>query len=141
MPTSLKKRAVEKELTLSSSQLASILADPPLSRTVMRALATDGYLVEVRHGTFDLAASVQGYQRFLDGKQAARLDDDTVSAVRLASILGIGDRWMRILADQGFLTKSGRAAYNLAASVQGYIRFVREAERQRARPGPKPRRD
>lgn len=35
---------------------------------------------------------------------------------------------MRELADKGYLAKAGRAQYDLAASVQGYIRFVREAE-------------
>lgn len=51
-----------------------------------------------------------------------------VSAARLGEVLGIGDRWVRELADQGFIVKAGYGEYALEASVQGYIRFVRESE-------------
>lgn len=55
----------------------------------------------------------------------------TVSAAQLARVLAdppFSDRWLRELSDRGFLVKAGRAQYELAASVQGYIRFVRETE-------------
>ncbi|OYW56794.1 MAG: hypothetical protein B7Y80_01545 [Hyphomicrobium sp. 32-62-53] len=54
-----------------------------------------------------------------------------VSAAELGAILAsppLGDRWLRELADRGFLVKVGRARYDLAKSVQGYLRFVRETE-------------
>lgn len=54
-----------------------------------------------------------------------------ISAAELGAILAappLGDRWLRELADRGFLVKVGRARYDLAKSVQGYLRFVRETE-------------
>lgn len=42
------------------------------------------------------------------------------------------DRWLRELADQGVLVKAGRAQYDLARSVRGYIRHIRETEVKRA---------
>lgn len=59
---------------------------------------------------------------------------ETVPAAKLAAILAsppFTDRWLRELADKGYLVKSGRAEYELAASVQGYIRFIRETEVER----------
>ncbi len=59
---------------------------------------------------------------------------ETVPAAQLAAILAsppFTDRWLRELADKGYLVKSGRAEYELAASVQGYIRFIRETEVER----------
>lgn len=59
-------------------------------------------------------------------------DPNIVTAARLAGVLGgstpFTDRWLRELADRGYLVKAGRACYDLAGSVQGYIRFVRETE-------------
>lgn len=55
----------------------------------------------------------------------------SISAAELGAILAsppFGDRWLRELADKGYLVKVGRARYDLAKSVQGYIRFVRETE-------------
>ncbi len=59
---------------------------------------------------------------------------ETVSAAKLGAILAappLGERWLRKLADEGYLVKSGRAEYELAASVQGYIRRIRETEVER----------
>ncbi len=69
-------------------------------------------------------------------KSAAKTpqEDDgpvTVSARELAAILSdkpFTDRWLRELADKGYLVRAGRARYELAASVRGYIRFIRETE-------------
>jgi phage terminase Nu1 subunit (DNA packaging protein) len=58
----------------------------------------------------------------------------SVSAAELAAILSdkpFTDRWLRELADKGYVVRAGRARYELAASVQGYIRFIRETEVER----------
>lgn len=59
----------------------------------------------------------------------------TVSAAELAAILAdppFSDRWLRELADQGYLVKAGRGTYELAASVKGYVRYVLETEVRQA---------
>lgn len=53
---------------------------------------------------------------------------EVVSSARLSAVLGVGDRWLRELAEKGFLIKVGRAQYALEPSVQGYVRFIRETE-------------
>ncbi|KAB2942951.1 MAG: hypothetical protein K8F92_16345 [Hyphomicrobium sp.] len=124
---------------MSAAKLASILATPPLTERAIRQLVERGYLVKRRRGAFDLTASVQGYQRYLyEAKAVLRRDENIVSAARLGAILAVGERWMRMLADDGYLVKTGRAEYELAASVQGYVRFVRETASAARR---KPRRD
>jgi len=64
-------------------------------------------------------------------KPAPKSQPNIVSAAYLAGVLAtppFSDRWLRKLADEGYLAKAGRGQYDLAASVQGYIRFVRETE-------------
>lgn len=59
-----------------------------------------------------------------------------VSAAELAAVLSdppFSDRWLRELADKGYLIKVGRAQYDLNKCVQGYIRFVRETEVEAAK--------
>ncbi|MEZ0219121.1 MAG: hypothetical protein ACAH22_02375 [Tardiphaga sp.] len=54
---------------------------------------------------------------------------ECVSGVELASLLAsppFSERWLRELADKGYLVKAGRAKYELAESVRGYIRYVQE---------------
>ena len=54
-----------------------------------------------------------------------------VSAAHLAAILAsppYTDRWLRELANKGYLVKSGRGEYELGSSVQGHIRYIREME-------------
>ena len=67
-------------------------------------------------------------------KKAQPAGPEMVPAAKLAAVLAsppFTDRWLRELADKGYLVKSGRAEYELAASVQGYIRFIRETEVER----------
>ncbi len=55
----------------------------------------------------------------------------TVSSAELAGILReepFTDRWLREMADRGYIVRAGRGRYDLAKSVQGYVRFVRETE-------------
>lgn len=55
----------------------------------------------------------------------------TVSAAELGAILAsppFSDRWVRELAEKGYLVRAKYARYDLAKSVQGYLRFVRETE-------------
>lgn len=54
---------------------------------------------------------------------------ETVSTARLAAILGVGESRIRQLAQQGALVRRGHGEYDLAASVQAYVRFVRRAAR------------
>jgi hypothetical protein len=55
----------------------------------------------------------------------------TVRATELAAVLSCPphtDRWLRELAEKGYLVRSGRAEYELVASVQGYIRYLLETK-------------
>lgn len=58
------------------------------------------------------------------------LDDahEKISAKMLGSLLGITERWVRELETQGFIVKVGYGKYDLAESIQGYVRYVRESE-------------
>lgn len=52
-----------------------------------------------------------------------------VSAARLAAILAdppFTSRWLRYLAEMGYLVKVGRAEYDLRESIQGYARYIRD---------------
>lgn len=65
-----------------------------------------------------------------------KIVDAVVSADELGAILAdppLGDRWLRQMADEGFLSMAGRGRYHLAASVRGYIARIRETEVERAR--------
>lgn len=46
----------------------------------------------------------------------------------LGSLLGITERWVRHLETQGFIVKASYGKYDLAESIQGYVRYVRESE-------------
>jgi phage terminase Nu1 subunit (DNA packaging protein) len=127
--TPQKKSQPAKPQTVSGSRLAAILSTPPLSERTMRELVERGYLVKVGRGQYALAPSVQGYIRFRHETEVAPgRDANIVASARLGAILGLGERWMRELADKGYLVKTGRGHYELAASVQGYNRFIRETE-------------
>ena len=47
---------------------------------------------------------------------------EAVSAGRMAAVLGVTPRWLRILADEGFAVRAGRGKYDLAGTVQGALR-------------------
>ena len=59
---------------------------------------------------------------------------EEISVKFLAETLGIGERWVQSLEKQGVLKKSGHGRYDLAASVQAYIKFKIESEVARAIP-------
>lgn len=59
---------------------------------------------------------------------------EKISGKELGAILGIGERWVRDLEKQGVIVKLGYGEYDLAASVQGYIRFKVESEVRAAKP-------
>ncbi|MGE8942687.1 hypothetical protein ACO2I3_12300 [Leptospira interrogans] len=54
--------------------------------------------------------------------------DEAVSVRLLANVLGITERWVQQLENNGVLQKSGRGRYPLAASVQAYIAWKAESE-------------
>lgn len=56
---------------------------------------------------------------------------EIVSGAVLSALLAdppFTDRWLRELADRGFIVRAGRGLYDLKKSVQGYVRFIRETE-------------
>lgn len=59
---------------------------------------------------------------------------DEISVKLLAGVLGVTERWVQQLEKQGVLKKKGRSRYDLAASVQAYIKFKVESEVARAVP-------
>jgi len=59
---------------------------------------------------------------------------EEISVKFLAEVLGVTERWVQQLEKQGVLKKSGRGRYDLAASVQAYIKFKVESEVARAVP-------
>lgn len=64
-------------------------------------------------------------------KRAPADDRSVVKGAELGRILGdppFTDRWVRELADRGYLTRVDRGLYDLEKSVKGYLRFVRETE-------------
>lgn len=85
--------------------------------------------MRVAQGKGQGRSSAQGKMK--DAEPAEVSKPERVPAAKLAAILATPpytDRWLRELADKGYLVKSGRAEYELAASVQGYIRYIRETE-------------
>jgi len=64
-------------------------------------------------------------------EKSAADDPEIVTGSRLAAVLAdppFSDRWLRQLADDGYLVKPPRGKHDLAASFRGYIRPVRETE-------------
>ena len=59
---------------------------------------------------------------------------EEISVTFLAETLGIGERWVQSLTKDGVLVKNGHGRYDLAASVQAYIKFKIESEVARATP-------
>lgn len=53
--------------------------------------------------------------------------EQTVPVRRLASMLGLTERRVQQLADEGILPKSGRGRYPLDAAVLAYVRYVQAA--------------
>jgi phage terminase Nu1 subunit (DNA packaging protein) len=47
---------------------------------------------------------------------------EAVTAARMAAVLGVTPRWLRILVDEGFAVRTGRGQYDLAGTVQGALR-------------------
>lgn len=54
----------------------------------------------------------------------------TIATAQVAKLLQISDEWVRRLTAMGYLPKVARGRYNLVAAVQGYIRFLKEAEQK-----------
>lgn len=59
---------------------------------------------------------------------------EEISVKLLAGVLGVTERWVQQLEKQGVLKKNGRSRYDLAASVQAYIKFKVESEVARVVP-------
>ena len=54
-------------------------------------------------------------------KNADEMSSVTVSAQRMGDILGVGDRMVRYLAEEGILKRNSHGKYLLVASVKNYI--------------------
>lgn len=81
---------------------------------------------------------------FRERKRASELVPKTVCAAELAALLRdppFTDRWLRDLADQGYLIKAGRGRYELAQSIRGFVRYVRETEVKASNPDASDSRD
>lgn len=53
----------------------------------------------------------------------------SASAIELAALLGVTDRTIRTLTEEGYVVKLAHGTYDLAASIQGFIRYkVEQAE-------------
>lgn len=64
-------------------------------------------------------------------KHGGETEVERVSAARLAAILAdppFTSRWLRCLAERGYLVKIGRAEYDLRKSIQGYARYIRDTK-------------
>jgi hypothetical protein len=61
----------------------------------------------------------------------------SVPATALAKIIGVSDRRVRQLVDQGIFSRAGRGLYRLAESVQAYVAWRLAAERGDRRRGGK----
>src|SRR5688572_13798077 len=57
------------------------------------------------------------------------MSQTSVSVSVLANLLCIDERRVQQLEKEGIIKKSGRGEYSLVASVQGYIRFLQNAQR------------
>ena len=56
------------------------------------------------------------------------MKNNLVSSLKLAEIFGVTDRYIRKLAKENIVKKSGtRGKYMLAESVKGFIEFLRES--------------
>lgn len=56
------------------------------------------------------------------------IEEKTVSSPELAEMFGVTDRYIRMLAQDGIVKKSGnRGKYLLVESVKGFIAFLRES--------------
>jgi phage terminase Nu1 subunit (DNA packaging protein) len=54
--------------------------------------------------------------------------DEPVSGEFLGRVFGKTDRWVRVLADKGIFSKVSYGKYDLAKSVQAYVKHVVESE-------------
>jgi len=59
------------------------------------------------------------------GEKTQRKEVLTWSAAKLASVLGVSSRRVQQLADDGVVIRVSHGKYDLAASVQGYVEFVK----------------
>lgn len=60
-----------------------------------------------------------------DTKKVEEIKDITVSAKVLAECIGVGDRMIRYLADEGIVKRNGHGRYLLLESVKNYILTIK----------------
>lgn len=53
-------------------------------------------------------------------------NENKISGPELADLFGVSDRYIRQLANDDILKKSGRGQYLLKESIQGYIQFLKD---------------
>lgn len=61
---------------------------------------------------------------------AEKAENGTLTTKQAAQLLLLGEERIRQLAKEGWVEKTGRSRYPLIPLVQGYIRYLRDAERR-----------
>lgn len=67
----------------------------------------------------------EGDENMADTKKVEEIKDITVSAKVLAECIGVGDRMIRYLADEGIVKRNGHGRYLLLESVKNYILTIK----------------
>ncbi|WMJ88876.1 hypothetical protein [Anaerocolumna sp. MB42-C2] len=63
----------------------------------------------------------------IDSMKTKDISAVTVSASVLSEIMGVGDRRVRMLADEGILVRAAKGRYNLKESIKNYILTIKIA--------------
>lgn len=61
---------------------------------------------------------------------ADKVENETLTTKQAAQLLLLGEERIRQLSKEGWVEKTGRSRYPLVPLVQGYIRYLRDAERR-----------
>lgn len=112
----------------STSVIARLLL---LTEPQVDQLTRDGVLPSAGRGQYELVPAVQGYVRYLKSKSLLEDGDGAGSALRLSSKevaewLGVTDRRVRQMAQDGTLPAAVDGLYPLRECVQARIRYLED---------------
>lgn len=81
-------------------------------------------------GVLKLGVGVGVTRPVIHEENMSALDDLTVPASQIAKLLSLSIERVRQLVNTGYIPRIGKAKYPVSGSVQGYIRFLRDEEKQ-----------
>ncbi|QTX33220.1 hypothetical protein KAR29_04820 [Aminithiophilus ramosus] len=118
-----------EERRVSGTELAALLG---LTDRRIRQLAREGIFPKEGRGRYVLGPSVRGYARYLGACEGTETGPDpapggmVVAGTTLATFLGVSERRVQQLAQEGRIPRTEHGKYPLRDSVTGYLRFLQE---------------